>query len=855
MKSVEEKIYNYFNLNPNLKVLFVFQDINLQTDLREIEWKDGYQYVEFQGDWFTCKYKLDTEWKDSRIVMYFNQQSPIGSTRSMENFLLLDVLKANMEYHADDYESYESFMQQNQLPAEMAAFVQQNISLLQSGGVSKLLADHYQQHTINVDVATRGILTARLSKKSQVMEWDEILINVMLLELTNKLNDFYCDLSKARMVKDKLNQRFKDIFGTTPDVNDAQRVGDIDIVKKLKYNAIVGSLATVEQDDYKALRINNGLALTQMNNLLRRALNSKTYAANMLQLFNEQASTIRCTEIMKWYGVDANYHYVPSDLAEAIVGQLLRDGIAEHPQAVQSRMIFLLTTLADEARGNIGAIIDYITHVAQYYEVAAATGTVALNSPNEYVAKYEQEWWQIDQLYRQAIKSYYDIPATNALKDAAQQAKKDLDEHYARHSNHLNVEWSHCLTRTGGYASLTQLRQWDFYETYVKPKQKKIAVLVCDALRYEMAKEMVVKLSKERHTAKLYTAVATLPTETKFCKPSLLPHKKLTLFGTNEEQKMSVDDTELTDIEKRTKHLDKYQQGAICVPFEKLNKQTKAENREMFKCPLVYIYHNQIDKIGHDSGSGSEVTSICAESIQKIAEEVRSILASYNVTEVIVTADHGFLFNDMEFEDKDKQKVTEENMEQKSRYYITKSAEVVENVAKYPLSEVSGMENAAGFYVAVPMGTNRFNAKGGGYMFTHGGASLQEMLIPVLVCHQERTDTKEPVAVKVLENRLSVQSSVLRFKLLQTDILDMEHKERTVTAALYDNGNIASDVRRVTLDKTAASLDARITEVKLNLKPTEAKVLQLKIYDVTDSENPLIKENVTNNTLIQTDFD
>jgi len=35
----------------------------------------------------------------------------------------------------------------------------------------------------------------------------------------------------------------------------------------------------------------------------------------------------------------------------------------------------------------------------------------------------------------------------------------------------------------------------------------------------------------------------------------------------------------------------------------------------------------------------------------------------------------------------------------------------------------------------------------------------------------------------------------------------------------------------------------------------EAKVLQLKIYDAADELNPLIKENVTNNTLIENDFD
>ena len=35
----------------------------------------------------------------------------------------------------------------------------------------------------------------------------------------------------------------------------------------------------------------------------------------------------------------------------------------------------------------------------------------------------------------------------------------------------------------------------------------------------------------------------------------------------------------------------------------------------------------------------------------------------------------------------------------------------------------------------------------------------------------------------------------------------------------------------------------------------DAKVLQLKVFDAADDLNPLIKENVTNNTLIENDFD
>lgn len=76
--------------------------------------------------------------------------------------------------------------------------------------------------------------------------------------------------------------------------------------------------------------------------------------------------------------------------------------------------------------------------------------------------------------------------------------------------------------------------------------------------------------------------------------------------------------------------------------------------------------------------------------------------------------------------------------------------------------------------VAVPEGTNRFAAPSGGYMFTHGGATLQELIIPIITSRLERADNKQPVGVMILDKRLSIQASRLRFKMLQTQAVSME---------------------------------------------------------------------------------
>ncbi len=846
----QQKIYSYFDRDPELRVLFIFNDEFLKDELSEATWKDGYRYVVFQGDWFTCKYLLDTDWAEEKVILYFDMASPLQDKAVQERFPLLDVLCANAVYHHEDY---IAFMQQYNLPPSMAAFVEKNIFLLQSGNMRTMLEPYYRDGSINTDVATRGVLSLYLLKQ-HILTWDEILIHTLLLGRSSerkKEETFYKKLQGAKMVVDVLQKRFTDLFGVPLDMNSAVKVGKI--VQVFKYNAIVQNLALAEADNYKAMKIDSAAKLQQINRMLELILNQPKSAVAFEELLKEYGATIRCEEILHWYGAGANYYYIPEDMYILILRNILEDDISTNYKKVLERLEYIMTSHND--RASYGDTLEFIVDVAQYYEKTNALSSFSLNSPNEYVDFYEKVFYEIDLLYRSIMEIFYKLSPDEVLFDSVQSVKVSIDLHYAKIANRLNLVWSDCLKTAGGLSSLPQLRQWNFYDSVIKPIQKKVAVIVCDALRYEMAKSLLEKLAKSKHTATISAAIATLPTETKFCKPSLLPYTELKLYGVSGEENMSVDDKILDDTDKRSLHLQSYRDDAICIPFSDIVEYNKDKNREIFKHSLVYIFHNDIDKKGH-SDSAKDIVAGCAQAIEDIAVMIPKILASYNVTEVYVTSDHGFLFNEIQFEEKDKFKVTEESLEQKVRYYLTSSTSNVNGVIKFPLREVSGMINADEIMVAVPYGTNRFAAPSGGYMFAHGGASLQELIIPIIVCQQERTDTKEPVGVMVLDRRLSIQASRLRFKLLQTEAVDMDTKERIVSVALYLNNEAVTPINKILLDKTDPSLDNRKITVDLTLNQNvDAKILQLKVYDIDDENNPLIVENVTNNTLIENDFD
>ena len=590
-----------------------------------------------------------------------------------------------------------------------------------------------------------------------------------------------------------------------------------------------------------------------MNRILELALSKEKTTEALTELFDEQGSEVRDAEIIRWYGTDANYYYLPEALCVPIIKTLLEEKIETEPTEVINRIEEL--TLKHSDNSMMTAVMDYAVIVARLYEKALTLGSLTLNTADEYVMRYESDYCFIDQYYRLANETYFGIDPTCELFDAVQKVKRGLDQNYSKLCNRINLEWIRCLKETGGMDEVHLLCQYNFYDEKIKSVQKKVAVIVSDALRYEVAQELIGELAKSKHIATLKPAIAMLPSETKYCKPSLLPHRELKLYGKGEEQDMAVDDHILDTTQKRSEHLQVYRDGAVCVPFETVAEYNREKNREIFKHPLVYIFHDVIDKTGHD-GNAKQIVNSCRDAITELKKMIPKIHASYNVTEVYITSDHGFLFNDIMFADKDKHKIEEDCLERSTRYYLTKSKDEVSGVVKFPLNEVSGMVNVDDVMVAVPMGTNRFAAPSGGYMFTHGGAALQELIIPVITSRLERDDNKQPVGVMILDRRLSIQASRLRFKMLQTEAVSMDMKERPVKVALYHNDVPVTPVKDILLDKTDPSLDNRKIQVDLTLnKNVDAKVLQLKVFDATDELNPIIKENVTNNTLIENDFD
>lgn len=848
--SIQEKIYRYFEQYPDLHVLFVFDPNNVHSmELMGAQWPDNFLYETYDGCAFATKCKMHQEWLGKKVVLVIPEKSEPKNHKERLDFPLMGEMTANAVFQE---QGYQEFMQQYGLREELASFVNKNIDDLNTTKIKAALEPYLNRDMFTMDVAQRAMLSIYLGQES-VISWEDIFIRLFVIcgaDNKNRSTDFFTKLKKKPDLEKTFSERLIDLSGHTFEVNTNEKIKKV--AESIKYNAITELLPEISADDYKAYKITSQPKIEKINRLLERAAQmpklDKLFTAALVKLSKD----IREEEIIKWYGWDANYHYVSDELCWPIIAQLAEGQIEADPVKTNSNLRALKQKKADDSP--VAPAIDYLSQLAFYYEKVKGIGSMVLNTPDDYIKFYTERFYLIDQYYRLAVEKYYQLKLSEIpIVASINKAKNRIDLDYSKICNLLNLEWVKCLKEKGeGLKSIKDVyRQENFYQEQVADKPYKMAIIVSDALRYEVAKELMDEMGKEKHSETLEVGLAMLPTETKFCKPALFPHEKMEL----DEAEMLLDGEKCpVSMAQRTAFLNKYKEGAVCLDFNEVYGSTK-ENRDFFKQPVVYIFHNAIDESGHLNDPAA-VVDACRSSINKLRDFIQRIHATYNIHNVILTADHGFLFEDKEFAEKDKHPVKEDCIEKKTRYYLTRRDDSQEGITKFRLPEVSGMTDHTVF-VAVPDGTNRMAAPGG-YQFAHGGASLQELLIPVMFSRLKRGENKEKVGVSILEANLRMTSSRLKFTVIQSEAISEDLQGRTVQCAVYVGSEQVTATKDVVLNSSdEENVNNRLTSVELMLNTqTDANLMELRIYDKEDENrlNPLVKKAVINKTLIEQDF-
>ena len=432
-----------------------------------------------------------------------------------------------------------------------------------------------------------------------------------------------------------------------------------------------------------------------------------------------------------------------------------------------------------------------------------------------------------------------------------EEVKDQINTNYNAYTDQLNRNWLKCLSSIDfQYNSIQTPKQYDFYKTEVAQVDQKLVVIISDAMRYEVGVELLSKMHADpNNTAEMRYLLASIPSKTNIGMAQLLPGEKTFNDGD------ILSDTITTASTNRAKILQDYQPNAEAVQFESVKNAKQSENRALFKKDLVYVYHDVIDAIGDKRVSERRTFEAVKNAIAELTRFVKLLHGSYNVTNVLITADHGFLYNDEKLEDKELEKIPGDPFISHNRFFITKTKEKNELGYTIPLQNTTAFKEEA--FVHIPFSTNRYKKGGVGHQFVHGGASLQELVTPLIISSRKRVEVSRKVNPSLLnKGKLRVVSNILKFNILQENEVSRLEKERTITIALYKDSSKVSNEIKLVLNSTSEAPSDRLTNIELILDAAAVNesVLKLKVYDIEDSLNPLIDELVTNNTLLGQDF-
>lgn len=373
-------------------------------------------------------------------------------------------------------------------------------------------------------------------------------------------------------------------------------------------------------------------------------------------------------------------------------------------------------------------------------------------------------------------------------------------------------------------------RQLDFFMSSVEPivrAGKRACVIVSDALRYEVAAELAETLEQNtKGTCELASMQATFPSITSCGMASLLPCGHLTMdAGELGRLRVLLDGSEVATTAARQEQLRRSDPHAVAITYDSLvNEMSASQRKDLVKdAQVVYVYHNTIDAMGDKAPTERKVFSACDETVKEIFGLVQFICRERIASQVVVTADHGFLYTDEPLSTSEHTVAAEidgDPIVVGRRYAIAEGSARSDVLMPIALPHAEG--KLKGF---APRRCTRIARAGAGENYVHGGISLQELCVPVLTFTNRRAGSKGYVESKQAALSLITTVDTISNSIFKLDLLQDKPVGGKVLPASYDVfvGNTSrepvTDVAHVAADRTQDSADERVIPITLNISP------------------------------------
>lgn len=442
-----------------------------------------------------------------------------------------------------------------------------------------------------------------------------------------------------------------------------------------------------------------------------------------------------------------------------------------------------------------------VEHAAQFLQLLDIT-QLEMSSLADGVQKYAKTWYRLDQRYRKFVHHAGESGQASLLGDLNTLVENLYTNNYLVR---LNDRWQAFVDGAERWEASPILSQQHFFDRRVQPfleRKTKVCVLISDAFRYEIGEELQSLIRREdRFEAELEPALAMLPSYTQLGMAALLPNLSLELAA-DDSGDARVNGHSAQGSVNRGKILALAVPASAVVLAKDLLAMNQTDSRALLReHEVIYVYHNLIDKTGDARDTEERVFAAAEDSLHELLRLVKK-LTNANASNLLITADHGFLYQNRPLQEGEflgSEPDGEAIRYRDRRFVLGQGLRANDSFKTFGPAQL-GL--AGTLEVQVPKSIKRLRLKGSGSRFVHGGATLQEVVIPIIRINKKRRSDVGRVDVDIIGGGgKHITTGQLAVVLYQTEAVTDKKQPRIVRAGLFTlAGEAISDQHELTFD-------------------------------------------------------
>ncbi len=735
LNEIKQKLEEHFDKEPNegknRHIVFWYDgDGEFVEDIDDISLDNVKTIKLTSNNTFHIKYLLEKKDVESNYLLY----SPLPQPDFRDNWLL-DILKYSVEFSADR----ASLIMQDfgvKEPALRGVFKKYLKFFGNKERYRKFALLHIDDFTEeSIDIGVLSVLC-----RVRVANFEQVLKNILSGEIGVK--NRYIEAIKSFGDMDAFWGLVEKRYGYIDEEKSLDSLLAMLLVSHLSYS--LEEKIPEPWKDYVSFK--KADAVVFISNFMNHTTDGKVFdaLADKIEAALDVVGYLDKWDMEKYIGCDT-FRAFDRKILNRLTANLL-EGIGEFDRyrkiINKRRKSHWFDTYSNE--------YEALYYALQFLEMEGSMGGVVIDgTARELMERYAGEYYLLDYFYRKFYSFYDRIAEKESFTELAEKVENTYTRWYL---NELSVKWSAAVEGEllDNYVLGWISQQKDFFRDLVAPfisRGERIFVIISDGLRYEAGKELAELIDREvRGATKVEFLQGVVPSTTKFGMASLLPWKKIRL---DEKADVLIDGISTQGTKNRARILASYCKDALAISFRDMVDMKRDDYRKTFEGRrLIYIYHNAVDAVGDEPLTEREVFYAVEKAFEELVLLVKNLVNHVSAANIIITADHGFVYRRSPLLEVDK--IAKHHLgavDSGRRYMLAKTSEDLADTLPISMSYLLG--KGTKFKAVVPKGVIRYKVEGAGANYAHGGASLQEIIVPVIKFKHIRKDEFKAGKVEV----------------------------------------------------------------------------------------------------------